>query len=175
MKKILALLMVCTMFFIGGCNKSTLSNLDIQKLNQKAATYMQNGEYDKAAARLEAIIDLNPNFYEPYYNLGIAYYNMTEYEKSLNAFNEAIKRKEDLADAYYSRAVLYDDWANSLTEDKEGKEVKAVDKETAKQYLENAKSDYEKYLELNPKANDKDEVDRKLAEIDEALNGNPKE
>jgi len=54
MKKFLILCAFCGMFLLSGC--VSISNIDIQKLNQKAVEYMEAGDYEKAIARLESIL-----------------------------------------------------------------------------------------------------------------------
>jgi len=178
MKKLFALSLLCGMFLFTGCEKN-LSNIDIQKLNQKATEYMEAGEYDKAVSRLEASIDLNPDLPETYYNLGVAYYHTDNYEKAEKALSQAIEKKNKFADAYYSRAVVYEDWAYSILESEDEddktvankkKEVTDKDKAESLQYLQNAKTDFEKYLELNPGASDKTDIEEKIAQIDNDLN-----
>ena len=177
MKKFLLLTIFSGLLFLNGCVKN-ISNVDIQTLNQKASEYMEKGEYDKAIARLESILDLNADFPETHYNLGIAYYQSNDYEKALASLNEAISRKEKFADAYYSRAVVYEDWAYSLIEGEsieQGKlkaEATKEDKELSIEYLKKAKEDFEKYLELKKDAKDKDDVHEKIIQIENKLNLN---
>lgn len=177
MKKFLLLFVMCSFLFLNGCTQN-LSNIDIQKLNQKAAEYMEAGEYEKAVARLESSLDLNSNFPETYYNLGVAYFQLNDYEKSLEALNNAIAKKENFADAYYSRAVVYENWAYSIIEgenladskkEKNKEQISKEDKNTSVEYLKNAKKDLEKYLELKKDAKDKDEVHEKIIQIENDL------
>ena len=42
MKKFLLLSILCAMIFLNGC-VNNISNIDIQKLNQKASAYMTSG------------------------------------------------------------------------------------------------------------------------------------
>ena len=173
MKKFLIATVMLSMFFASGCNLN-LSNLDVQKLNNKAAEYMQAGEYDKAASRLEAIIDLNPDLPETYYNLGIAYYQMSEYSKATEALSNALIRRPEFADAYYSRALAYEDMAYIALEpdnDTEKKQTSAEeDKAAAKEFFENAKSDFENYLKFKQDAKDKADVEKRIEQIIEKLN-----
>jgi len=174
MKKFFILSVLLGMFLLSGCTEN-LSNLDIQKLNQKATQYMEAGEYDKAIGRLESILDLNPNYIETYYNLGVAYYQMNDYEKAVASLDTAIAKKSDFADAYYSRAVVFEDWAYSILEGEntdnpsEQKKVTSEDKDKSLQYLEKAKADFEKYIEIKPDAQDKDDVQEKLIQIENDL------
>ena len=48
-----------------------------------------------------------PDDTETYYNRGNAYYKEREYDKSIVAFSEVIKRKPDHPDAYYNRGNAY--------------------------------------------------------------------
>ena len=173
MKKTFIATLFITMFFLSGCNFN-LSNLDVQKLNNKASEYMQSGEYDKAASRLEAIIELNPDLPETYYNLGIAYYNMKEYEKATDALGNALLRNPEFADAYFSRAVAFEEWAFSSNENENEKENKTneeniKEKEIKKEYLKEAKSDYQNYLKFKSDAEDKEDVIKKIEQIDKDL------
>ena len=119
---------------------------------------------------------MNPNFPETHYNLGVAYYQLNDYEKSLKALDEALLRKPDFADAYYSRAVVYEDWAYSIIEGENvengnaKKEATNEDKIKSAEFLQNAKADFEKYLEIKKNATDKDEVHEKIIQIENDLN-----
>ena len=119
---------------------------------------------------------MNSDFPETHYNLGIAYYQSNDYEKALTSLDEAIIRKNNFADAYYSRAVVYEDWAYSLIEGEnveQGKiqaEATKTDKELSIEYLGKAKEDFEKYLELKKDAKDKDDIHEKIIQIENELN-----
>ncbi|MCR4881453.1 MAG: tetratricopeptide repeat protein [bacterium] len=177
MKKSLIPILFAAMLFLSGCNLN-LSNLDVQKLNNAAAEYMKAGEFDKAASRLEAITELNPDLPETYYNLGIAYYQMEEYDKAVRAFSDAIIRKPIMADAYYSRAIAHEDLAYSIL-DGNGKDENykptEEDSNLATEYLQNAKADFENYLKCKKDADDTQEVMEKISQIEQKLNGDTQE
>lgn len=173
MRKFLLATLICSFLFLSACDNN-LSNIDVKKLNEKASEYMQAGDYEKAVSRLESSLDLNPEPFETYYNLGVAYYQLNDYEKALKSLDEAIKKNEKLADAYFSRAIVYEDWAYSILEG-EGeqanlKEPSSETKELSMKYLQNAKVDFEKYLELKKNAKDKDDVHEKIIQIENELN-----
>ena len=173
MKKYLMILLFSALIFINGCDLN-LSNLDVQKLNTKASEYMQAGEYDKAAGRLEAIIELNPDLPETYYNLGIAYYKMEEYEKAVTAYSNALIRNPGIADAYYSRGIANEDLAYAILKRKEkGEDYTPTEEDSymAMDYLENAKADFESYLKLKKDADDAKEVQEKIEQIKKKMNG----
>ena len=177
MKKVLIMMMFAMLVFLNGCDLN-LSNLDVQKLSNKAAEYMQAGEYDKAASRLEAIIELNPDLPETYYNLGVAYYNLEDYEKSVHAFSDALIRNPEMPDAYYSRAVAHEDLAYAILDGKDKGEdytPTEIDSNLATEYLQNAKADFENYLRFKKDADDAKEVQDKIAQIEKKLNGDKQE
>ena len=178
MRKSLISILFVAMLFLGGCSLN-LSNLDVQKLNNAAAEYMKAGEYDKAASRLEAIVELNPDLPETYYNLGIAYYHMEEFEKAVRAFSDALIREPVMADAYYSRAIAHEDLSYSILDGGEDKDENYKPTEEASnlamEYLQNAKADFENYLKYKKDADDIKEVMEKISQIEKKINGDTQE
>ena len=73
MKRTYLLILIACVTMLSGCSQASMSNLDIQKLNNVAREYMDKEDYPEAIMRLRAINDLNPNFPQTYYNLGVAY------------------------------------------------------------------------------------------------------
>ena len=143
-KKISFLLLFLCVIFLTGC----MSKVDINTLNEKAAGYMQSGEYDKAIERLNSINDLDPNYPSTYYNLGIAYYNKGEYIKSLENLEKAISLDKNLKDAYYSSAIVYEEIGSTIqSSDQSEDEVDNKKTEEIKCYenflLENKSTDAE--------------------------------
>ena len=177
MKKIIIMTMFIALVFLNGCNLN-LSNLDVQKLSVKASEYMQAGEYDKAASRLESIIELNPDLSETYYNLGVAYYHMEEFDKAVHAFSDALIRNPEMPDAYYSRAVAHEDLAYAILDGKDKSEdykPTEEDSNLAMEYLQNAKADFENYLKFKKDATDTQEVMEKISQIETKINGDSAE
>jgi len=82
--------------------------------------------YEKAAECFKKIIDLDPDNYRAWYNLGIAYFNLNETEDALIAYKRAIQIKPDYMYCYYNIGLLY--------------EVQKGELETALQYYEKALS-----------------------------------
>lgn len=142
------------LFAVTGC----VSNFDIQKLNNKAGKLMSAGDVDGAIARLESINDLNPNFPQTNYNLGIAYYKKGNYEKAINFLDKAIKLKSDFAEAYYSLAVTYED----IAEDPSSKNNPNLQVDN----LELAKQNYYQYLELEKDATDSESIKARIDMLD---------
>lgn len=64
--------------------------------------------YEKAAECFKRIIELDPNNYKAWYNLGIAYYNLNKTEGAIKAYNKAIQLKPDYMYCYYNMGLLYE-------------------------------------------------------------------
>lgn len=65
-------LMIASVLFIAVVSTACINNMAVQELNNKAAEYMQKGDYESAMNRLQASLDLDSTMYETYYNLGVA-------------------------------------------------------------------------------------------------------
>jgi len=160
------------------------SNLDIEKLNNKAAELMQQGDIDGAIGRLESIQDLNPNFPPTNYNLGLAYKEKKEYDKSIHYLIRAVELKPDLYQAHLSLAVIYEELSDNLIQE----EVKKIEKsdpdsvdtledisftqeqqEKLSQYYTKAKMALEDYLKYAPAPNDKELLKQKIVEFDKKI------
>lgn len=150
------------------------SNLDIQILNQKAVEYMRDGDVDSAIARLESINDLNPNFPQTYYNLGIAYHKKEQYEKAIESLDKATELKKDFSQAYYTKGVIFEEMGlNILEENEEIKADRSKKKKTldnkAKQkifnYFSKSKENFENYIKYEPKAEDAKDIESKINQL----------
>jgi len=153
-------LLIASVLFIAVISTACINNIAVQELNNKAAEFMQKGDYDSAINRLEASIDLDSSMYETYYNLGIASTNAKKYEKAIEAFQNGIKIKPDYADFYYSLAVAQAEYSEALvemTDDK--KEISDEDRAKSAELIVEAISNAQKYLELKPEAEDKADVE----------------
>ncbi|MFA6988526.1 MAG: tetratricopeptide repeat protein [Candidatus Gastranaerophilaceae bacterium] len=171
--KILKLLpLFVILVFLSAC-----SNLDIQQLNQKAMEYMQQGDVDSAIARLESINDLNPNFPQTNYNLGIAYHKKHEYKKAIASLDKATELKKDFAQAYYTKGVIYEEMAinifepeNSQNENNTKGKLTLQDKQKAVEYFKKSAENFEEYLNYSPTAQDANEVKAKIEQLNKDSN-----
>ena len=155
-------LLIASVLFIAVISTACINNIAVQELNNKAAEFMQKGDYESAMNRLEASIDLDSSMYETYYNLGIAATNAKKYEKAIEAFQNGLKVRADYANFYYSLAVAQAEYSEELLEaEKVSEEDKAQALDLKTSAIENAK----KYLELNPQAEDKNEVEELLEDL----------
>ena len=128
MKNIKILFLLALTPFLVSCTK-VISNPDVQTLNQKAVELMNSGDVKGAISRLESINDLNPDFPQNHYNLGVAYYKNEEYEKSIDSLKQAISLDKNLVDAYYTIGLAYQDIA--------GKEIEKLNKPVGEKQVNN--------------------------------------
>lgn len=175
-------LLIASVLFIAVVSTACINNIAVQELNNKAAEYMQKGDYESAMNRLQASIDLDSTMYETYYNLGIAATNAKNFDTAIEAFENGMKIKTDYPNFYYSLAVAQSEYADSLTEDKveegstEAKPATEEDKLKAVELKKSAVENLNKYLELNPQAEDKDTVETLIKDCNDFINGDtPKE
>lgn len=165
-------LMIASVLLVAVISTACINNIAVQELNNKAAEYMQKGDYESAMNRLQASLDLDSTMYETYYNLGIAAVNAKKYEKAIEAFEGGIKIKPDFADFYYSLGIAQADLADELvevTEDK--KEITDEDKLKAIEFKKSAVENLTKYLELKPTAEDKKTIEELIEESNSFING----
>ena len=160
--------MIASVLFIAVVSTACINNIAVQELNNKAAEYMQKGDYESAMNRLQASIDLDATMYETHYNLGIAATNAKKYDKAIEAFENGIKLKPDYVNFYYSLGAAQASYADELTEKEAYDEEKgeSVEKEVTEEnelkaieLKQSAAANFEKYLELNPNADDKTTVE----------------
>ena len=55
-------LMIASVLFIAVVSTACINNMAVQELNNKAAEYMQKGDYESAMNRLQASLDLDSTF-----------------------------------------------------------------------------------------------------------------
>ena len=175
-------LMIASVLFIAVVSTACINNMAVQELNNKAAEYMQKGDYESAMNRLQASLDLDSTMYETYYNLGVAAINANKYEKAIEALEGGIKIKPDYADFYYSLGLAQTSLADEILENSEKelsegeknaeivntepkKELSDEDKEKIADLKKQAAENLTKYLEMNPNGEDKQTVEELIKEI----------
>lgn len=155
-------LLIASVLFIAVISTACINNIAVQELNNKAAEFMQKGDYEAAINRLEASIDLDSSMYETYYNLGIAATNAKKYDKAIEAFQTGLKIRADYTNFYYSLAVAQAEYSEELLENEKATEEDKIKANELKALaIENAN----KYLELNPQAEDKKDVEDFLEDL----------
>ena len=159
-------LLIATVLFVAVISTACINNIAVQELNIKAAEYMQKGDYDAAVNRLQASLDLDSTMYETYYNLGIAATKAKKYDIAIDALNQGIKIKSDYNNFYYSLAVAQAEYAEVLTDsDDDKKEISKDDKAKSDSLKLLAIENAQKYLQLEPNAEDKEEVENFISDI----------
>lgn len=187
-------LMIVSVLLVAVISTACINNMAVQELNNKAAEYMQKGDYESAMNRLQASLDLDATMYETYYNLGVAAINAQKYDKAIEALEGGIKIKPDFADFYYSLGIaqsekanqIVDSAAQKLEEDSDksenvneknavmeaGKRTEAVEeKNKAIELKKSAIENLRKYLEMKPNAEDKETIEALIEESNAFING----
>lgn len=170
-------LMIASVLLIAVISTACINNIAVQELNNKAAEYMQKGDYESAMNRLQASLDLDATMYETYYNLGVAAINAEKYEKAIEALEGGIKIKPDFADFYYSLGVAQSNFAEELSEvddndNETATEKEEISKDNLAKIAELKKASVEnltKYLEMKPDAEEKATIEELIKENTEAI------
>ena len=178
-------LMIASVLIVAVISTACINNIAVQELNNKAAEYMQKGDYASAMNRLQASLDLDATMYETYYNLGIAAINAKKFDKAIEALEGGIKIKPDFADFYYSLGLAQCELADEtvdeekveLPEDKKlAEETKEQNKAKAIELKKSGIENLTKYLEMSPDAKDKETIEELIKESNDFINGDtPKE
>ena len=162
MKKYFGILIILAMALSSSaCSKLSMSRKDIYTLNQKAETYMTQGDYDNAIARLLCINDLEDNHPEVYYNLGVAYIKKDDYEKAIESLKKALTLKPNMSDAYYSLGVAYEMQTDAKIEELKkitNKEKRLKLQTQITQNLHLIYENYSKYVENLPEGPEKEQI-----------------
>ena len=179
-------LMIASILFIAVVSTACINNIAVQELNNKAAEYMEKGDYESAMDRLQASLDLDATMYETYYNLGIAAINAKKYDKAIEALEGGIKIKPDYADFYYSLGLAQSDLADELMEPSEEDDsddvsgsnkdndkkitVSDEDKNKAIDLKRSSVDNLKKYLEMSSKAEDKETIETLISDSEAFIN-----
>ena len=78
----------------------------VKELN-KATDLMLKGDYKEAIEFLEKAIELNPEFSEAYYNLGISYERLGKHKDAIEMLKKTIELSPDNPNAYYALGYAY--------------------------------------------------------------------
>ncbi len=186
MKKVF---LIASILFVAVASTACINNLAVQDLNNKAQVFMEKGDYTQAIERLKSSIDLDPSIFETHYNLAVAYTKAEDYVNAVEEYKKAIQIKPNVADTYYSLATAENNLAIDMEqgnirmndvdgslyspkvadENEVSEKVKLTDKEKefVAELYDSAVKNYEKYLELNPNAKDKKDVEDLIKQIQE--------
>ena len=183
-------LLIVSILFMAVISTACINNIAVQELNNKAAEYMQKGDYDSAINRLQASLDLDNTMYQTYYNLGVAAIGANRYELAIEALESGLKLKPDFYDFYYSLGVAQIGYADDLYEKAEVEETATVDSDSAKADIKrditeidkqsivglkiSAMDNLNKYLEYVPDTKDKEVIEEMIKQSAEYVEKNEK-
>ncbi|MBD5403331.1 tetratricopeptide repeat protein [bacterium] len=192
MKKVILL---ATILFVAVASTACINNLAVQDLNNKAQAYMDKGDYPQAIERLKSSIDLDSSIFETHYNLAVAYTKSDDYINAVEEYKKALALKPNSADVYYSLATtennlavdmeqgkvrmnvddsLYTPKAEDMDLDSEP-ELTENEQQLVEELVDSAVKNYEKYLELNPDAEDREAVEAQIKALSEPKTPQPME
>jgi tetratricopeptide (TPR) repeat protein len=97
----------------------------IQKTFAEGATLTNEGKYDEAIVKFNAVIVELPKCFDCYNNLGAIYSRQQQWDKAEEAFKKAIELKADNVEAYNGLATVYN-------AQKKFKEAQAMSAEASK-------------------------------------------
>ena len=174
--------MIVSILVVAVISTACINNIAVQELNNKAAEYMDKGDYEAAVNRLQASLDLDSTMYQTYYNLGIAALKAKKYETSINALQDGIKIKSDYADFYYSLGAAQAEYAEAIIAGEENnneteenvkiEDISPADKAKAIEYKRVAIENLSKYLEMVPNSPDKAKIEEIISELNKDLEEN---
>ncbi len=179
MKKVL---LIVSILLVAVISTACINNFAVQDLNNKAQMYMQKGDYAQAIERLKSSIDLDPSIFETHYNLAVAYTQSEDYINAVEEYKKAIEIKSEVPDVYYSLATAQNNLAIDLEQGRVRMNVddnlftpkademnfdekyEMTEKEISlyNELKDSALQNYAKYLELNPNAKNKAEVEKQM-------------
>lgn len=176
-------LLIVSILLVAVVSTACINNFAVRDLNNKAQAFMQQGDYVQAIERLKSSLDLDPSVFETHYNLAVAYTKNEDYINAVKEYEKALEIKPDMPDVFYSIATAQNNLAVDLQQGRV--KINAADdslykvnpdeidydekyemseKETvyAEELKDAAIKNYKKYLELNPKAQDKETVEKQI-------------
>ncbi len=90
-------------------NAINLQPENIDVIYYLAMFYQENGEYENALSKYKTILEIDPDFFIAYYNMGYIYLvYLNNYDEAIHYFTMAIELKEDYAEAYYNRGFAWE-------------------------------------------------------------------
>lgn len=171
MKKILLLF---TILFVSVITTACINNFAIQELNNKAESYLNNGDTETAICRLKSSLELDNEIFQTHYNLAVAYNNIGNYEGSVEEAKRVIELKPDFKDAYYTMAVAKEALAYSILEkepDENGviQELTIDEIATFNNKAAEAVEAYNQYLVMNTNTEDSDKINSQITALNEKI------
>ena len=164
MKKILLLF---TILFISVITTACINNFAIQELNNKAETYLNNGDTETAICRLKSSLELDDEIYQTHYNLAVAYNTIGNYQGSFEESEKVIALKPDFANAYYTMALAKESLAFEILNKQDELTLDEIADFNNK--ATEAVEAYNKYLVMNTDQEETEKINKKISEINEKI------
>ena len=179
MKKIL---LITSVLLVAVISTACINNFAVQDLNNKAQIYMQKGDYTQAIERLKSSIDLDPSIFETHYNLAVAYTQSEDYINAVEEYKKALTIKDNIPEVYYSLGTAQNNLAVDMEQGRvrmnvddslytpkadevnfeEKYELSEKEEQLVYELKDSAVKNYTKYLELNPNAQDRKDVEHQI-------------
>ena len=126
-------------------------------------TFREAEDYINAVEEYKKVIEMKPDNADSYYSLAVT-------ENNLAVDIEQLKVRMNIDDTLFTPEKSNNETTIELTDELTDKEKNLV-----KELYDSAIANYQKYLELNPNADDKQEVEANIQKIQEAQNPNRKQ
>jgi tetratricopeptide (TPR) repeat protein len=114
-----------------------------QKMFEKAEEYMNAQQWEKAIAKLDQALEINPDFSWGSYARGYCKYKSYQDNEAIADLNKTVAMDSKNEEAFYTLALIYGSLAQNAEEEN--------NLELKKKYLISAIENYSKTIKLNPK------------------------
>ena len=74
---------------------------------QKGRDFFKDGAYEKAIDEYKKAIEINPNYFDAYSNIGLCYSALRQHQNVITYLKEAVKINPDNADSYLGLGITY--------------------------------------------------------------------
>lgn len=92
--------------FVGIQERGWAKPMSLQGLEQQAKAAQESGDYPKAIALWQQVIQQSPQSAVAYYNLGLTYHYQIDLEKAIAAYRQAIQLDPKYDSAYINLGLL---------------------------------------------------------------------
>ncbi|MEQ8223895.1 MAG: tetratricopeptide repeat protein, partial [Candidatus Eremiobacterota bacterium] len=80
---------------------------NITSLAEEGVSYLDKEEYEKAAEKFKALLDIDPSYPYVRVNLGICYMNLKKYDMAEREFKKALEKIPNPFSAHYHLSLTY--------------------------------------------------------------------
>ncbi len=120
---------------------------DADVLFSLGLAYRKNGDFEKALKVYTRLVDLNPESYQVFTNLGNVYLSMSKWQEAVDAYEQAIKLAPDkCAAAHFNLSKAYGQKFLFDESESEFLKAKQIERKKAEKSLENATEHYNRMV-----------------------------